>query len=72
MSVNFGAALRELQEKKGVSSSELAARLGVQRQRVDYLRNKEDVRLMTVVEVSEALGVNFNRVQTELLDTFAK
>ena len=60
MSVNFGAALRELQEKKGVSSSELATRLGVQRQRVDYLRNKEDVRLMTVVQVSEALGVNFN------------
>jgi len=60
MSVNFGAALKEIQEKKGVSSSELATRLGVHRQRVDYLRNKKDVRLMTVVEVSDALGVNFN------------
>lgn len=60
MSVNFGAALKELQEKKNVSSSELASRLGVHRQRVDYLRNKQDVRLKTCVEVSEALGVSFN------------
>lgn len=60
MSVDFGLALKDLQEKKGVSSSELAARLGVQRQRVDYLRNRKDVRLMTVVEVSDALGVSFN------------
>jgi transcriptional regulator with XRE-family HTH domain len=60
MAVDFGSALKELQEKKGVSSSELAARLGVHRQRVDYLRNRKDVRLMTVVEVSDALGVSFN------------
>lgn len=59
MSVDFGLALKDMQEKKGVSSSELAARLGVQRQRVDYLRNRKDVRLMTVVEVSDALGVSF-------------
>jgi DNA-binding Xre family transcriptional regulator len=60
VAIHFGNALIELQEKKKVSSAELATRLGVHRQRVHYLRNQADVRLNVCAEVSEALGVNLN------------
>ena len=55
---DFGARLIEIQTDAGVSSSELARRLGVARQQVGQWRAAQDARISTVFKVCEAMGVS--------------
>jgi len=54
--IDFGRCLREAQNMQGVSSSDLARKLGVHRQQVNIWRNKTNVRLDTALKVCIALG----------------
>ncbi len=53
--IDFGKCLKEAQTMKGVSSADLARRLGVHRQQVNIWRNKKNVRLDTALKVCVAL-----------------
>lgn len=53
--IDFGKCLKEAQNMKGVSSADLARRLGVHRQQVNIWRNKKNVRLDTAFKVCVAL-----------------
>ena len=48
---NFGKALRVCQAKEGVSSIELAQRLGITKQQVSHWRYRDDAKLSLVVKV---------------------
>jgi DNA-binding Xre family transcriptional regulator len=65
---DFGETLREFQYEQRVSSSELARRLNVHRQQVNYWRGMRDARFSLVVKVCEALEVNVEDFVQEMLD----
>lgn len=54
---DFGKALRVCQAKQGVSSVELAQRLGVTKQQLSHWRYRDDAKLSLVVKVCSGLDV---------------
>lgn len=55
---NFGKSLRLAQIKKGVSSVELATRLGITKQQVSQWRYREDAKLSLVHKVCGQLQMH--------------
>ena len=55
---NFGKSLRLAQVMEGVSSTELAAQLGITKQQVSQWRYRKDVKLSLVDKVSRQLGMH--------------
>lgn len=58
--VDFGKSLSHHQEMVGMSSSDLARRLGVHRQQVNIWRNKKNVRLDTAIKVANAFDMGLD------------
>lgn len=58
--VDFGKSLIHHQEMVGLSSSDLARRLGVHRQQVNIWRNKTNVRLDTAIKVANAFDMGLD------------
>jgi transcriptional regulator with XRE-family HTH domain len=59
----FGARVRELRQRKGVTQVELARRLGVTQRGVSYYEDKTDNPSMEVIErIAAALGVQKRRL----------
>ena len=54
---NFGKSLKLAQIKAGVSSTELAARLGITKQQVSQWRYRDDAKLSLVERVCEHLSI---------------
>jgi len=54
---NFGKALRVIQAKEGVSSVELARRLGLTKQQISHWRYREDAKLSLVAKICNCLNV---------------
>jgi|VirMetMinimDraft_7_1064189.scaffolds.fasta_scaffold165059_2 transcriptional regulator with XRE-family HTH domain len=63
--MDFGKTLRKLQDQRGVKSVELARRLGVPKQMVSYFSSKEDVKISTLFEYCDALGVSYQTFMRE-------
>ena len=57
--MDFGKTLRKLQEQRGVKAAELARRLGVSKQMVSYTASRSDVKISTLLEYCDALGVSY-------------
>lgn len=57
--MDFGKTLRKLQEQRGVKAAELAKRLGVSKQMVSYTASRSDVKISTLLEYCDALGVSY-------------
>ena len=55
---NFGKSLRLAQVKKGVSSTELATRLGITKQQVSQWRYREDAKLSLVTKISNCIDMH--------------
>ena len=55
---DFGKSLRLAQVKLGVSSSELAADMGITKQQVSQWRYREDAKLSLVVKVCKHLEID--------------
>ena len=55
---NFGKSLRLAQINKGVSSTELAAQLGITKQQVSQWRYREDAKLSLVTKICKQLGMH--------------
>ncbi len=55
---DFGKSLRLAQVKLGVSSSELAADMGITKQQVSQWRYREDAKLSLVVKVCKHLKMD--------------
>lgn len=55
--MDFGKALREAQNLKGVRSAKLAEQLGVSRQQVHKWRTKKDARLSLAVRFAKELDI---------------
>ena len=55
---DFGKSLRLAQVKLGVSSSELAAQMGITKQQVSQWRYREDAKLSLVVKVCKHLEID--------------
>jgi DNA-binding Xre family transcriptional regulator len=65
---NFGKALRVIQASKGVSSVELARRLGLTKQQISHWRYREDAKLSLVAKICNCLDVKvseFMEIATE-------
>ena len=56
---DFGARLIEVQTNLGVSSSELARRVGVARQQIGQWRAAKDARVSTVCRVCEGMDITY-------------
>lgn len=56
--MDFGKALREAQNLKGVRSAQLAEQLGVSRQQVHKWRTKKDARLSLAVRFAKELDID--------------
>lgn len=69
---NFGKALRVCQAKEGVSSIELAQRLGITKQQVSHWRYRDDAKLSLVVKVCNGLGVEVADFLEEATDKGSK
>jgi transcriptional regulator with XRE-family HTH domain len=63
--MDFGKTLSRVQEKRGVRSAELARRLGVSRQAVNYLASRKDAKISTLLDCCEALGVSYQTFMRE-------
>ena len=57
--MDFGKTLRKLQEHRGVKATDLAKRLGVSKQMVSYTASRSDVKISTLLEYCDALGVSY-------------
>jgi transcriptional regulator with XRE-family HTH domain len=57
---NFGKALRVIQAKEGVSSVELARRLGLTKQQISHWRYREDAKLSLVAKICNCLDVELS------------
>ena len=57
--MDFGKTLRKLQEQRGVKATDLAKRLGVSKQMVSYTASRSDVKISTLLEYCDALGVSY-------------
>lgn len=57
--MDFGKTLRKLQEQRGVKATDLARRLGVSKQMVSYTASRSDVKISTLLEYCDALGVSY-------------
>ena len=57
--MDFGKTLRKLQEQRGVKAAELARRLGVSKQMVSYTASRSDVKISTMLDYCNALGVSY-------------
>jgi DNA-binding Xre family transcriptional regulator len=55
---NFGKSLRLAQVKKGVSSTELATRLGITKQQVSQWRYREDAKLSLVTKICNCIDMH--------------
>ena len=55
---NFGKSLRLAQIKKGVSSTELATRLGITKQQVSQWRYREDAKLSLICKICDQLKIH--------------
>ena len=55
--IDFGKCLIQAQVVKNVSSSELARKIGCHRQQINIWRNKQNVRLDTLIKVCNALDM---------------
>jgi len=55
---NFGKSLRLAQINKGVSSTELAAQLGITKQQVSQWRYREDAKLSSVTKICKQLDMH--------------
>jgi transcriptional regulator with XRE-family HTH domain len=55
--MTFGDALREYRLSQGATQTEFAERLGITQPSYSALENSRDVKLSTVLKVSELLGV---------------
>jgi DNA-binding Xre family transcriptional regulator len=65
---NFGKALRVIQASQGVSSVELARRLGLTKQQISHWRYREDAKLSLVAKICNCLDVKvaeFMEIATE-------
>lgn len=55
---NFGKSLRLAQIKKGVSSTELAAQLGITKQQVSQWRYRDDAKLSLIDKICKQLKMH--------------
>jgi DNA-binding Xre family transcriptional regulator len=55
---NIGQEIRVAQTKAGITNRELAKRLGISPQTVSNYRKAEDIKLSTLAEICQALGLN--------------
>lgn len=63
--MDFGKTLSKVQEKRGVRSAELARRLGVSRQTINYIASRKDAKVSTLLKCCEALGVSYQTFMRE-------
>jgi transcriptional regulator with XRE-family HTH domain len=63
--MDFGKTLRKLQDQRGVKSADLARRLGVSKQMVSYTASRSDVKISTLLEYCDALGVSYQTFMRE-------
>ena len=57
--MDFGKTLRKLQDQRGVKAVDLAKRLGISKQMVSYTASRSDVKISTLLEYCDALGVSY-------------
>ena len=55
---SIGEEIRIAQVKAGITNRELAKRLGISPQTVSNYRKAEDIKLSTLAEICQALGLN--------------
>ena len=63
LSISFGAAVRQLREKRGISQEKLAAMAGISRTYMSEVeRGVTMVSLLTVSKLADALGLSMSRL----------
>lgn len=56
--MNIGEKIRKAQDRQGVSSVELASRIGVRPQQLYRWRYSEDIRASRLIQICKALDVD--------------
>jgi len=61
-SINIGEKIKSVMSKKGITKAELARKLGIKPQSVDYLLKRKSIDTDTLYNVSMALNFDFSNL----------